>query len=134
MNIWEAFEIGIASKDENSILHIKEINDTSPIVRLLPYYTRYCIAAFLIISFLIGSFYKFSLYKYILVSSKMNNGSYFKMTPINVMIFSSAIIHHTTHFYIGVYLAISIGTDVSFEELFGMQFCNATLFIGIELL
>ena len=120
----------VALFEGESMIRLIERLDVQPVLRLLPWSTRYSIATFLLLSLLIGSFFKMILYRYVLVSSKKNNGSYFNMTPINVMIFTSAIIHHITHLYAGIYYALSIGTNVVFSQLIGMKFCNATLFIG----
>ena len=134
MNISLSLKTQVEPNEEDSILRVNEVIDTSPVLRRLPYSTRNSIATFIVISLLIGSFFKFILYRYVLVSSKIKNGSYFKMTPINVMIFTSAIIHHITHLCSGTFYAIIIGTDLVLEEHFGINGCNATLFIGINIL
>ena len=113
-----------------SIIPILEIKDASQALRLLSSISRYSIATFLMMSILVGSFFKCFLYRYILVSSKLNNGSYFKMTSVNSLLLISAITHHFTHLYAGIFLAITIGTDIVLEDVLGTTFCHASQFIG----
>ena len=99
-------------------------------VLLLPYHVRVSITALLLISLSIGSYFKFILYRFIFVSSKLNNGSYFNMSPINSMILNSAVIHHLTHLSTGLLLAMSIGTDIVPEKVFGSGYCKLIFLIG----
>ena len=115
---------------EDCGVHIVAIEDKLPVLRMLSNFSRYSITTLSMLSLLVGSFFKIILYRYILVSSKLNNGSYFKVTSINKLLLSSAIIHHLSNIYAGIFLAISIGTDVILEDIFGNKFCHATLFIG----
>ena len=119
---------------EDNVIHIHEIDDTFPELRSLRNLDRYSIATGIIVFLLIGSFFKCVLYRYILVSSKINNGSYLKMTPINSMIFISAFVHHLTHLFTGVNYSISIGSDLVLEDIFGTGYCNVMNFTGNNLL
>ena len=115
-----------------SSLSVIDHEDTSPVLRLLSYPLRYTLSTCLIISLVIGSYCKFVLYRYILISSKMNNGSYFKMTPINVLLFISAIVHHFTNAHTAIFLAVTIGTDAILADAIGNQYCQVARYIGNE--
>ena len=117
---------------ENLILHVFQIEASTHALRSISSFTRYMISVFLIISVSVGTLFKFVLYRYVLISSKENNGSYFKMTPINSMIFTSAVIHHLVHVYVGFFLVSSIGMDIILEKILGEEFCYISLFIGKE--
>ena len=114
----------------NQLLSIVAVEETSPVLLSLTYSIRCLIATCLLLSLLIGSFFKFFLYRFIFLSSKLNNGSYFKMTPINSLILISAIIHHLTHLISGVSLAMIIGTDILPEQVFGNGCCKMIFMIG----
>ena len=116
------------------LIEIVNLEDKSPLLLSLPFSIRYLVAAFLLVSMLIGSYFKFLLYRFIFVSSKLNNGSYFKMTPINSMILNSAIIHHLTHLPAGLSLVMIIGTDIVPEQILGSEYCKLIFVIGNELL
>ena len=92
----------------NQLLSIVKVEETSPVLLSLTYSSRCFISTCLVLSLLIGSFFKFFLYRFIFLSSKLNNGSYSKMTPINSMILISAMTHHITHLISGVSLAMII--------------------------
>ena len=115
------------------LIEIVNLEDKSPLILSLPFSIRYLVAAFLLVSMLIGSYFKFLLYRFIFVSSKLNNGSYFKMTPINSMILNSAIIHHLTHLPAGLSLVMIIGTDIVPEQILGSEYCKLIFVIGNEL-
>ena len=120
----------ISSVPINNFLRILIVEDPSPALILLPYHVRVSITALLLISLSIGSYFKFILYRFIFVSSKLNNGSYFNMSPINSMILNSAVIHHLTHLSTGLLLAMSIGTDIVPEKVFGSGYCKLIFLIG----
>ena len=115
---------------EKVILDIFRIEASKHVLRSVSSVSRYAVSVCLIISLSVGTLFKFVLYRYVLKSSKLNNGSYFKMTPINSMIFTSALIHHLVHVYLGIVLVLSIGMDVIFADIFGQEFCYLTVFIG----
>ena len=115
---------------KNQLLSIVKVEETSPVLLSLTYSSRCFIATCLVLSLLIGSFFKFFLYRFIFLSSKLNNGSYFKMTPINSMILISAMIHHLTHLISGVSLAMIIGTDIIPKQVFGSGYCKMIFMIG----
>lgn len=119
-----------SNANEKATLDILDIEASKHVLRSVSSVSRYAVSVFLIISLSVGTLFKFVLYRYVLKSSKMNNGSYFKMTPINSMIFTSALIHHLVHVYIGIFLVLSIGMDVIFADIFGHEFCYLTVFIG----
>ena len=116
--------------DEKVILDIFRIEASKHVLRSVSSVSRCAVSVCLVISLSVGTLFKFVLYRYVLKSSKLNNGSYFKMTPINSMIFTSALIHHLVHVYIGIFLVLSIGMDVIFADIFGHEFCYLTVFIG----
>ena len=111
-------------------LHIHEYEDSSPLLRLLSSPIRYTITTIIIISVLVGSCFNILLYRYILVSSKLINGSYLKMTPVNVLLLNSAIVHHVVLIYTALFLSLSIGTDLVLEDVFGGTYCHVTRYLG----
>ena len=115
-----------------SSLFVIDHEDTSPVLRLLSYPIRYTLSTCLIISLVIGSYFKFVLYRYILISSKTNNGSYFKMTPINVLLFVSAIVNHFTNAHTAIFMAVTIGTDAILADAIGNPYCQVARYIGNE--
>ena len=120
----------ISSVPVNPFLRVIDVEETSPVLILLSYPFRYSIAIVLLISLSVGSYFKFHLYRFIFVSSKLNNGSYFKISPINSMILNSAVIHHLTHLSTGLSLAMNIGTDIVPEKVFGSEYCKVIYLIG----
>ena len=119
-----------ADVNEKVILDIFHIEACKHVLRSISSVSRSAVSVFLIVSLSVGTLFKFVLYRYVLKSSKLNNGSYFKMTPINSMIFTSALIHHLVHVYMGIILVLSIGMDVIFSDIFGHEFCYLTVYIG----
>ena len=120
----------ISSVPVNPFLRVIDVEEISPVLILLSYPVRCSIAIVLLISLSVGSYFKFHLYRFIFVSSKLNNGSYFNMSPINSMILNSAVIHHLTHLSTGLSLAMNIGTDIVPEKVFGSEYCNTIYLIG----
>ena len=112
------------------LLYIHEFEDSSPLLRRLSSPIRYTITAIIIISVLIGSCFNIILCRYILVSSKLMNGSYFKMTPVNVLMLNSTIVSHLVLIYTAFFLSLSIGTDLVLEEVFGGTYCHVTRYLG----
>ena len=137
INLHNGFEEIHSGKDDENLtdrfsLYLLEHEDTSPELRLLSFPIRYGLSTCLIISLVIGSYCKFVLYRYILISSKMNNGSYFKMTPINVLLFVSAIVNHFTNAHTAIFMAVTIGTDAILADAIGNQYCQVARYIGNE--
>lgn len=120
------------NNDQNRdfLLYIHEYEDSSPLLRLLSSPIRYTITTIIIISVLVGSCFNILLYRYILVSSKLINGSYLKMTPVNVLLLNSTIVHHVVLIYTALFLSLSIGTDLVLEDVFGGTYCHVTRYLG----
>ena len=137
MNISLYNEFTFVPATENSddsnidfLLYINGFEDSSPLLRLLSSPIRYTITFIIIISVLVGSCFNILLYRYILVSSKLINGSYFKMTPVNVLLLNSTIVHHVVLIYTAFFLSLSIGTDLVLEDVFGGTYCHVTRYLG----
>ena len=135
ISLYNRFHIVSATmnNDEPSrdvLLYIHEFEDSSPLLRRLSSPIRYTITAIIIISVLIGSSFEIILSRYILVSSKLINGSYLKMTPVNVLLLNSTIVHHVVLIYTALFLSLSIGTDIVLEEAFGGTYCIVTRYLG----
>ena len=120
-------------KKENWVFNILEYEESIPLLRTLSFPTRYAVSTFILIPALIGSCFNFLLYRYILISSKRNNGSYFKMTPVNVLLFNATIVHHFILIYSAFFLIMSIGTDLILEDALGQNYCHATRYLGIQI-
>ena len=135
ITLHNGFEDNHSGKDDENLtdrfsLYVIEHEDTSPELRLLSFPIRYGLSTCLIISLVVGSLCKFLLYRYILVSSKMNNGSYFKMTPVNVLLFISSIVHHVANAHTALFMSVAIGTDIILEDAVGKYYCLVARYIG----
>ena len=135
ISLYNKFHIVSATKNNHEpsrdvLLYIHEFEDSYPLLRQLSSPIRNTLTTIIIISVLVGSCSNVLLYRYILVSSKLINGSYFKMTPVNVLLLNSTIIHHVVLIYTAFFLSLSIGTDIVLEEAFGGTYCIVTRYLG----
>ena len=51
--------------------------------------------------------------------------------PINVLTVASAIIHHSTHIWMGVYYIITLNVDKPVKDLIGSHYCQISYWIGL---
>ena len=123
--IGTTFQNAAISKElalDDLVIHVKESIMTKPELRSLPAVVSHILATGLIVSLSLGSFFKCVLYHGI---------SRQKLTerPISVLILLGAVVHHATHVFYGINLALQLSLDVSLGDFLGEPYCQTEYFI-----
>ena len=120
--------------DEDGPMEIKLIKilsklpaDDVPMINL-PHPVKITMSIALIAAILVGSYFKYVLYIGIFTSNKQNHG--WMHRPINVLIFVSALIHHTTSVLTAIHLILLLLVDLPLQALFGSCYCFLMPVIG----
>ena len=96
------------------MLVVSHISDQEiPLVNL-PFRVKRILAVALIVSLIVGSYYKNIMYRYVFTTNSKNRG--WMLRPINILIVTSAVIHHATHFWVGMVYAIMLMMDISMAD------------------
>ena len=103
-------------------------NQEIPLVNL-PLRVKRTLAIGLVVSLIVGSYYKNILYRYVFTTNRNNRG--WMHRPINILIVTSAVIHHVTHIWTGIALAMMLMMNTSVAEAVGDQFCEISYIIGL---
>lgn len=106
---------------DTMFVDVEEIATTG--LRSLPSIAFYSLIAVLVISLLSGSYFKTVLYRTILNEK-------FKERPINILIFTQAVIHHITHVFTGVNIILSISFDGLSNIIFGEIYCEIVISVA----
>ena len=101
--------------------------DEAPLISL-PFNIKVILTIIMITSLLIGSFFKFLLYHYVLITNKKNRS--WMHRPINVLIVTSAIIHHVTHVATGIWYVLALMMDTPLADEFGFSHCKVMMMVG----
>ena len=100
--------------------------------RNLPFNARLSLSVALVFTFVIGTHFKILLYKGIFRTKKIDRG--WMRRPINILIFLSSIIHHTTHLITCTFGVLALLSDKPPQSIFGTFYCsliNAVTTFGI---
>ena len=107
----------------NHLLIVQDIsNDKAPLINLSAN-IKVPLAIVMVISLLIGTFFKCIMYLYV---STLNT-----KRPINTLIVTSAIIHHTTHLIVGTWYILVLLNDIPLGNLYGTDSCHIMMSIAV---
>ena len=119
-------EFPISLENVLIISHIS--NQEIPLVSLQLYIKRILTIA-MVVSLIIGSYYKYVMYSYVWTTNRKNRG--WMHRPINMLIVTSAVVHHFTHLWIGLSYAMMLTMEISMADAIGDHFCQITYIIGV---
>ena len=109
------FPIGL-----ENVLIISDIsNQEIPLVSLSLSIKRILTMA-MVTSLIIGSYYKYIMYSYVWTTNRKNCG--WMHRPINILIVSSAAVHHFTHLWMGLSYAMILTMEKSIADAKGDHF------------
>ena len=91
-------------------------NETIPLLSL-PFHIKRLLAVAMLVSLVIGSYYKSIMYSYVCTTNRKNRG--WMHRPINILIVTSAVIHHLTHLWVGIALGMILIMDISMADAVG---------------
>ena len=112
-----------------NILNIRDIsNQEIPLVSLSSY-IKHILTIAMVASLIIGSYYKYVMYSYVWTTNRKNRG--WMHRPINILIVTSAVVHHFTHLWIGISYAMMLTMEISMADAIGDHFCQITYIIGV---
>ena len=103
-------------------------NEEIPLLSL-PFHIKRLLAAVMIVSLVIGSYYKTIMYSYVRTTNRKNRD--WMHRPINILIMTSAVIHHFTHLWVGIALGMILIIDISMADAVGDRFCQLTYIVGV---
>ena len=103
-------------------------NQEIPLVNL-PFRVKRILAVALVVSLIVGSYYKNVMYRYVFTTNKKNRGWIHR--PINILIVTSAVIHHATHLWVGVVHSIMLMMETPVADAVSDRFCQLTYIVGL---
>ena len=95
----------------------------------LPFHIKRLLAAVMLVSLVIGSYYKAIMYSYVCTTNRKNRD--WMHRPINILIVTSAAIHHLTHLWAGIVLGMILIIDISMADAVSDRFCQLTYIVGV---
>ena len=95
----------------------------------LKFETNLTLTIIMIISLSIGTFCKSIMYRYSVSATKQNHE--WMHRPINVLTLASAVTHHITHFWSGLFFIASFIFETPLERIMGHNFCEISYWIGL---
>ena len=111
------------------LFYISQIqNDEIPLASL-PFFWKTILTMIIMLSIMSGSYYKSIMYRFVILKNNQRSGCLDR--PIDVLIISSAIIHHFTHTAVGLWLSANLMTEIPLADMVGFQFCEMMDVIGI---
>ena len=123
---YSTYEFPIGLENVLIISHIS--NQEIPLVSL-PLYMKRILTTAMVASLIIGSYYKYIMYSYVWTTNRKNSG--WMHRPINILIVSSAVVHHFTHVWMGLSHAMILTIDTSMADAMGDYFCQITYIIAL---
>ena len=112
-----------------NILIISDIsNQEIPLVSF-PSYIKRILAIAMVASLIIGSYYKYIMYSYVWTTNRKNSG--WMHRPINILTVTSAVVHHFTHLWMGISLAMILTMETSMADAIDGRFCQITYIFAI---
>ena len=116
-------EVSNESVLQNHLLLIQDTyNDEAPLINLSSG-VKVSFAVVMTLSLLIGSICKGIMYVYV--------GTTNKKRPINTLIITSAIVHHTTHLLCGTWYILVLLVDSPLADFLGSGSCYVMMSIGV---
>ena len=102
-------------------------NEKIPLLSL-PFHIKRLLAVAMLVSLVIGSYYKSIMYSYVCTANRKNRC--WMHRPINILIVTSAVIHHLTHLWVGIALGMILIMDLSMADAVSERFCQMTYIVG----
>ena len=118
-----------------NILTISHISNQDIPMLSLPSYIKRILTIAMVASIIVGSYYKYIMYSYVWTTNRKNRG--WMHRPINILIVTSAVVHHFTHLWTGISHAIiftynDINNEItSMSDVMGDNFCQITYIIAL---
>ena len=103
-------------------------NENIPLVGL-PFHIKRILAVVMAVSLIVGSYYKSIMYCYVCTTNRKNRG--WMHRPINILIVTSAVIHHLTHLWAGISHGMILMMDISMSDAVSDTFCKITYIVGV---
>ena len=103
-------------------------NENIPLVGL-PFHIKRIMAVAMAVSLIVGSYYKSIMYCYVCTTNRKNRG--WMHRPINILIVTSAVIHHLTHLWAGISHGMILMMDISMSDAVSDTFCKITYIVGV---
>ena len=103
-------------------------NQEIPLISL-PFHVKRILVIVLVVSLIVGTYYKNIMYRCVFTTNSKNRG--WMHRPINILIVTSAVVHHATHFWVGMVYAIMLMMDISMADAVSDRFCQITYIVGL---
>ena len=103
-------------------------NEKIPLIGL-PFHIKRILAIAMAVSLIVGSYYKSIMYCYVCTTNRKNRG--WMHRPINILIVTSAVIHHLTHLWAGFCHGMILVMDISISDAVSDTFCKITYIVGV---
>ena len=104
------------------------LNENIPLIGL-PFHIKRTLAVAMAVSLIVGSYYKSIMYCYVCTTNIKNRG--WMHRPINILIVTSAVIHHLTHLWAGISHGMILMMDISMSDAVSDTFCKITYIVGV---
>ena len=98
-----------ASKDSGNCIEVLEVSKDEAPLKSVSFEVKLLISLAMMTSLTIGSYFKSIMYRYVSTTNKNNRG--WMQRPINVLIITSAVIHHSTHLLQGLWYIVFFLTE-----------------------
>ena len=126
--------IGFLERDNLSthgmeVLIFDQFSEDEVPMNNFPSHVKLLFTILMIISLCIGSYFKGILYRYVFTTNKKNRG--WMHRPINVLTVASAIIHHFTHIWSGLFFVIALNVETPIKDIIGFNYCQISYWIGL---
>ena len=118
-----------------NILTISHISNQDIPMLSLPSYIKRILTLAMVASIIIGSYYKYIMYSYVWTTNRKNRG--WMHRPINILILTSAVVHHFTHLWTAISHAMIFtyneinNKKASKADVMGNHFCQITYIIAL---
>ena len=113
---------------EDMLVLSNRSNEKIPLLSL-PFHIKRLLAVAMLVSLVIGSYYKTIMYSYVCTTNRRNRD--WMHRPINILIVTSAVIHHLTHLWAGIALGMILIMDISMADAVSENFCEMTYIVGV---
>ena len=113
----------------DDVIVVSKLLDHKPPLTGMEFYNKVITSVAIVVSLLIGSYFKGIMYKYVFTSNKNNRG--WMHRPINVLMISSAIIHHISSVSIGIWYVALMMSESPFGKSLGAQYCEIMDVVGV---
>ena len=106
-------------ESEYDLFYISQIQNNETPLTSLPFIWKSILTMIIMFSILSGSYYKSIMYRFVILKNNQRSG--YLDRPIDVLIISSAIIHHFTHTLVGLWLSANLMTEIPLADIVGFN-------------